>query len=58
MKKKNEKEILIGKYLTLQECLKVYDKLMTEGRNVFWGQFPEGHYEIIEHIPIDEEEHI
>lgn len=53
MNKKNEKKVLIGKYNTLKECLKEYDKLMDEGRNVFWGQFPEGHYEITEYIPID-----
>lgn len=51
--KKDEKEILIGKYNTLKECLKEYDKLMDEGRNVFWGQMPEGHYEITEYISVE-----
>lgn len=51
---KKEKEVILGKYATLKECLKEYNKLMDEGRNVFWGQYPEGYYVISEYIPIEE----
>ena len=47
-----EKESIIGKYDTLKECLDAYNKLREEGRNVFWGQYPEGYYAITE-VKID-----
>lgn len=54
MKKANEKEVIVGKYTTLNKCLKEYNKLLDEGRNVFWGQYPEGYYVIVEYIKQDE----
>lgn len=50
IKKEKHKEIELGKYDTLSECLDAYDKLMDEGRNVFWGQYPEGYYVIVEYL--------
>ena len=45
-----EKEVILGKYDTLSECLDAYDKLIKEGRNVFWGQYPEGYYAITDFL--------
>lgn len=39
---------VIKKCNSLKECLKEYNKLLDAGRNVYWGQMPEGHYEITE----------
>lgn len=42
---------VIKKCYSLTECLKEYEKLLDEGRDVFWGQMPEGWYEITEEEP-------
>lgn len=52
MEKKKEKQIIVGKYTTLKECLEAYNKMIDEGRNVYWGQYPEGWYEISEYLPV------
>ena len=39
---------VIMKLDTLDECLDEYNKLIKQGRNVFWGRMPEGWFEITE----------
>lgn len=46
-------EKLVYKTYSLSDCLEKYNKMLDEGRNVFWGQYPEGWYEITE---VDEDE--
>ena len=44
----NSRNKVIMKLDTLDECLDEYNKLIEQGRNVFWGRVPEGWFEITE----------